>query len=250
MMRSDIQIFSQEYDIPAMLKQADALLYFLEIALKTSGNHDLAIQEVIEEPIIRHSQIWVLTQYHIVHHNYDVDEAKSIKVTTKLIEMNRFFANRYFEIRQGDQQVIEIYAQFAAIDFEKRQIVRLDPSQIKDLDIIDQDHRFKFPKIKMPEMDETAPTSLMEIQADHIDMNDHVNNLVYIKWCLEVTPEDIQAERNLATIDVKFGKEIRKGQAVQIRQAMAEDSQAVQLWYDIYNTSKEEQAAQVTMTWK
>lgn len=227
-----------------------SFLSLMEKALETSAHHDLALQEILTHPIIETNQVWVLTQYHI-HNDFDgkVMEGK-VSVTTTLVEMNRFFAHRRFVIEQGDQRLLEIYAQFAAIDFQERKMARLNIEEIQTHGIVDKTHDYKFPKIKIPKHLQEPNLSQVDVKDKDIDSNNHVNNLVYIDWCLQVTAEDIWMHYDMETLDVKFGKEIRKGQSVEIRQRQEKDSDGLKIWYDIYNVSQQEQAALALITWK
>lgn len=245
-----MKTFKKEYTLPHLSSQADTLLELLSLALETSGIHDQQMQPIMGGPIIGDNEVWVLTQYHIIVHHTKIKENKTTTIATKLIKMNRFFAHRHFNICQDNQTIIEIYVQFTAIDFENRQLARLNSKRVKELGLVDDQVHYKFPKLKLPNFPEDAPVIPITIQEEHIDENDHVNNLVYIKWCIEATPLNMIQNKKLQIIDVVFGKEIRRDQVVEIRQHHTTIHDEMKLWYDIYNKTRDQQAAQVCMTWK
>jgi medium-chain acyl-[acyl-carrier-protein] hydrolase len=48
----------------------------------------------------------------------------------------------------------------------------------------------------------------------HLDLNKHVNNVVYIQWALEAVPEDVLTRRRPVELEVSYRAEAFYGDAV------------------------------------
>ena len=187
----------------------------LNLAIYTSSMHDKKLQSQGLPTMLNNNQVWVVTQYHIK--NEDLNKlASKIEITTRVVQINRFFVVRYFEIISNNECIISIYAQFAAIDMNERKVVRLDLGTLKDLNLIDQEQYRRFDKISVSEGKTAYLSQTLKIQSSDIDENEHVNNGVYLKWCLEQVDALGIKQSDIQTIDIKYGKEILPNQAVSI----------------------------------
>ena len=222
------------------------LTQLIRIAIRTSDKHDKAIRPFLQNPILTDKQTWVITHYQI----YFYTEPKlndTLEVETTVIEANRFFVVRRFRIFKGTQLLSESYVQFAAIDFETRRMVRLNMSELNQKDLIDSTISSK---LSAPQFDELQQQIIepREIQLDEIDYNEHVNNLVYLKWCQEETIK-LGVRGRIKELSIKYGNELRQDDEVTITSGIITESPQFTTGHVIYNVSQDKVSCRVQLTW-
>jgi len=55
-----------------------------------------------------------------------------------------------------------------------------------------------------------------------LDIVNHVNNVKYLEWCLDVVDEDIMQNKSIASLEMNFLKELSLGEVVEIHESTAE----------------------------
>ncbi len=80
----------------------------------------------------------------------------------------------------------------------------------------------------------TQPFSKIEIDASKqllferkvvlsdLDIVNHVNNVKYLEWCLDVVEETIMSRKSIASLDMNFLKELSLGEVVEIHESNTE----------------------------
>lgn len=179
----------------------------LDKAMEVSGLHDAYLQSQLNVQFIENNHAWVITQYEI----RIIKEAAlndTLVIDTRLVEVNRFFCTRRYSVVCDGELLYEVFAKFAAIDVEKRRIVRINPSPLESEQIIDSSHSINFSKIKAFTNEAGEEDINIGIDESDIDENLHVNNLVYLKWAYRTLPDNIRQDYNMSRIEVKYEKEI------------------------------------------
>lgn len=156
---------------------------------------------------------WVITQYDI-HLNIALDLLQDYSISTRVVDVNRFFVTRQFLVRVDLDLVAEVFIQFATIDYVSRKLLRVE---LADLDKF-EGRPVEFPKYPL---DQDGQQHLEEkvviIDQDAIDENNHVNNLVYLTWALDLLADSVDIEGSVRRISVKYGAEVFLSQEVKIR---------------------------------
>lgn len=217
-------------------------------AIDVSGDHDIYLQDKLKVQFIKDNHAWVITQYEI----RVLEEAQigdTVKIDTRLIEVNQFFCTRRYSVMRGDTLLYEIYAKFAAIDLDRRRIVRINPTPLQSEQIIDDFYSVDFTKIKPFTKESSAEDIHIGIDESDIDENLHVNNLVYLRWAYKTLPEYINDEYKLEKIEVKYEKEILPQDTVAIcTQIELDDKQQTQ--QVIINQTNNKIASIINLHWK
>ena len=73
---------------------------------------------------------------------------------------------------------------------------------------------------KIPETGSDAHVAAFQVRRRDVDMNGHVNNVVYTEWLLEGVPESAWAELELKEIEIEFRAEATFGETVETRCAI------------------------------
>lgn len=239
---NDIQRYTETYlyELQPGFTPVMQLLYFVNTHI---AHHDEKIQSVIGDTLLLDGYSWVITQYRI---NIDClpIQGESITVSTSLIEQNKFFVTRQTEIEQNGQRCIEIFTQYATIHLAQRRMGRLKEIEQPERYLVDG----KEPDfIKFPRGVELTQTPIeVSIEPHDIDMNHHVNNLVYFKWGTNILPSELKMD-DVQTISIKYEKEILPEDHVGVFLHHHDDSEAMVV---IYNLSKDVVACMIIYEFK
>lgn len=77
-----------------------------------------------------------------------------------------------------------------------------------------------------------------------LDIVNHVNNVKYLEWCIDVIDEDIMLHKSIASLDMNFMKELSLGEVVAIYETNEENQ-------TIFSISKESQSVfALQLNWK
>ena len=250
-----IKIFEQNYTVtPADISQETnrmTVAGLLQKMLDTSFEHDshLTREGNFFEPLLTEEETWVVTQYTIeVHDLPKLDD--ELTITTRVVLANSFFVNRYFTVSNQEGLLIENQSQYVGINLNTRASVRLDVKPLKESGIIDRSQKKRFNKIKVTDDAVVMNETLYEIQKKDIDYNNHVNNTVYIIWCLAVIPEEFKQTHQMTHIDVKYGQEVLPDATVKINTyERVVDNQTTTI-HIIENTDINKEACQIQIDWQ
>lgn len=154
----------------------------------------------------------------------------TIKVKTYALPVNKptFNCYRNFEVYdEKDELIATASSKWIFYNFEQRKIVKLDEEKLKlfepegDLNKIEE----KITKLKEP----TSYEKMIEYQVRraNIDVNKHMNNLVYLKLANEILPEEVYFGDELNNLRINYKHQIRLGETVKIYYTMEDKKHIV-----------------------
>lgn len=206
--------FKKSYQVEAgdLMPYSDQmdLVTLLQYVIQVSGLHDQHIQETLgseEGSFIPDQANWVITQYDIQLDTLP-QAGDRLEIETQIIQANRFFVSRLFQVFKGSQELAEIYVQFSAIDLDSRSRVNIAVDKMASQDLLMDDKVFKFTRINIPDTAEKIFVQELQIEDRYIDVNRHVNNTVYLHWAYHTLPEDYLQVYQPQRIQVKYSHEI------------------------------------------
>ena len=88
------------------------------------------------------------------------------------------------------------------------------------------------------------------IRMHDLDLNQHVNNTVYVAWALEVLPESWLCRHIPQTLMISFLKEAFYPDAVISKAAVIDLSDPIKTVHALYHKTSGEKLAVLTLTWK
>lgn len=165
--------------------------------------------------------LWVIVSWDIQLHR-DVHGLQRIRVETTPVYFRRFLAIRAYKVfDEAGELVAEGYSKWAVIHRETHQ-----PHPVSDefyvLFEIDK-HNQMMPKLEAPYppasfVDTDQETSVRDYVAvaQDIDLNQHVNNIAYIRWALDSVSTEFLRDRSIASLRVSYKKEGMEGEPVVI----------------------------------
>lgn len=101
-----------------------------------------------------------------------------------------------------------------------------------------------------PDLSQWQYEKHLRIRIQDLDLNQHVNNTVYVTWALESLPMPWLFDHVPVTLVVSFLKETFYPGIVTVKTAVSEDTEPVTTRHGIFNESGDEKLAVLTLTWK
>jgi medium-chain acyl-[acyl-carrier-protein] hydrolase len=209
----------------------EATLFNETFTMPTAGESDnpgrrlLAVLEEMMETAGRHAEIlgvgvrdlhakgltWVLARLHVMIAG--VPEAgRTVHIATWPSGRHRLFAVREFQLRDAaGGELLRATSAWAMMNLESRRLSRLDPhlpiftSHPKRMI---EDH---FAPLPPPYAQ--APRASYRAEAKDIDLNDHVNNTVYLDWALRSVPPGARSWKP-RSLEAAFLGEARLGDEI------------------------------------
>lgn len=179
----------------------------LEMVLETSGDHDRYFRQELNTSFLASDESWVITQNHFHVFAYPSVGSK-IAIETRVNHANRFFVDRWFGIKAGEKLLMEFQIQYTIINLLTRKMARIPVKRLKENDLIDNSFYQTREKIMQPANLISSSKLPQSIEASDIDENDHVNNVVYIRWGAQALPFEILSNFSIKKVAIKYGSEI------------------------------------------
>lgn len=251
---SDMRVYSMPFTVDESYILAESgridLAKLIHNALVVSGAHDQAVHEKLDDQVKGEADIWVITQY-LIHVYKAPKVGDELQITTRVTDGNRFLIRRYFEVLCDGELLMDIHTQYAAINFQTRQMSKVNADLVRQTDLLDDSLPMPaFEKLqRVPDVEGLSRFDYLP-QADDIDENQHVNNLVYLRWCYASLAADFTATHTPIKVEVKYGKEILPEDYIHIDTLMQSSASEVVTQHTIHNTSKETVACDVRITWQ
>lgn len=179
--RLTLQVRSYEGDRRGFLKPQALLNYFEEAAQQHATQLGFGYEQ-----LLRASQFWLLSRLHVVIGALP-RWGESITIETWPKSVSRLFALRDFYVYPGSEPagepVIRASSAWLLMDGERGRPLR--PQQhLSEGPLSDNTERHAIAEVprKLPETEGSVPLTEVRARYSDIDVNDHVNNSVYIRW--------------------------------------------------------------------
>jgi len=210
--RKEFAVHSYESDFEGTARFI-ALLNFLQDA---AGEHAGLLGWSVTD-LWKKKMTWVLSRTHVRVHRYPFWGEK-VEVLTWPSGRHGFFALRDFDAADGNgSPILSATTSWMVLDLGRKQPLRIDDILPADC-LIDKralpDEFAPLPVLAAPET-ETS----FRVEMNHLDLNRHVNNAVYVQWALEAAPEDVLRRLRPGDVEVSYRAEAFYGDSVLSRLA-------------------------------
>jgi medium-chain acyl-[acyl-carrier-protein] hydrolase len=197
-----------DIDLKKRLMITALLRYFEDLAILQSENAKIGL-----EYYKKNSVAWVLYKWKVDIKKYP-SFGDEIKVITEPRAFVRFYAYRTFEVRAMSEELLaSATSLWFFVDTNTRKPVKISDEMIKGYRVQNSD-------VKSLEIEELRPMQRTDfekyfnVRLSDIDTNNHVNNISYIDWALEVIPPEVFEEYSLRHLKVVYKKETNYGSRV------------------------------------
>jgi len=185
-----------------------AILNYLQ---EVAGNHAEQLGFSVNNLLPR-GLTWVMSRSHVCFLR-DAAVGEDLLVRTWPSGRRGLHAMREYEIFAADgQQVAVGTSSWVIVDLESRRPVRID-KVIPSYPLISRralDDDFK----ALPRLEASDYELDFRVRLGDLDINQHVNNVVYAAWALEVLPEAWQQQYRPASIEIAYRAEALFGDRI------------------------------------
>lgn len=156
---------------------------------------------------------WFIIRYHIEFENNPID-VKQLKVLTESRGVKRLNAYRDFEVYDNltGNKILSAASSWFIVDTESKSVINAQKI-FPDLNLYqEREGDLELAKLKSPERIDYEKT--FHVRYDDIDVNNHVNNTVYITWALEALDYDFRKSNKIKSLDIYFKHDVSYGEDV------------------------------------
>jgi len=216
--------------------------YLQEVAVEHAMKLKVSMYELFPQGLT-----WVLSRLHIKVQRYPKLH-ETVRVKTWPSGRSSLFATRDFEIWDSKEtKICTATTSWMLIYLKNKRPARID-KHILELPV----HPVRalpddFPQL--PKLTNPAFEKRFYARLSDLDLNQHVNNIAYIAWCLEAIPREYWDTHQLTEIEVNFKAESFYGDSIHSRCAPAPETDGIFYHHLIRETDNKELARSVTH-WK
>ncbi len=167
------------------------------------------------EYLLKNNRTWVLSRL-AVKREKPVALGETITVRTWPSGTEKFFFKRDFIIENSSGAIIGTGASYwIFLDTEKMRPLPPSRSEIT-FDYTNLPQGFSHPLQKIEQQESPLFTGKFSVRYSDLDLNNHVNNITYIKWAMEgITPVYKQSHQ-LLFLQVNFLSEVKYGDEISL----------------------------------
>jgi len=177
----------------------------------------------VDPSMIERNLIWVLTRLQIQMVEYP-RWGDLVSVETWLSPQGRAAANREYVLRDVKTGNVlgNVTSIWVCVNTKTRRLVRIPD------DIREKSEPFSDPERPAPIQPAQVRQKIQEIDLEHaihgpprfaghmnVDMNNHVNNVSYLSWALDLLPDEIFEAYRLKQVEIDFKAECEVGDRVE-----------------------------------
>lgn len=156
---------------------------------------------------------WVLSRVHLrIEHYLKRGNTVTVRTWPSLRE-GRFTCREFELLDQGGSVVARATTSWAVIDFTTRRPVRADrhpPYPLTPRRLIDDNFE------SLPVLDTSQAEEHFRVRRSDLDLNRHVNHMVYVGWALDAVPDELAERLMPVSLEIGFRAEALAGEVVTV----------------------------------
>lgn len=156
---------------------------------------------------------WFLIRYRVEFDSTPTD-CSEIKVVTESRGCRRMNAYRDFEVfdNNSGQRILRASSCWFIVDIENKSVINIQKDFPEFMLYQDREDDLELQKLKP--LDRVDSEKTFHVRYDDLDINNHVNNTVYITWALEALDSEYRKANNLKSMDIYFKHEVSYGEDI------------------------------------
>jgi len=236
------RVRTYEVDLARKLRPT-ALLNYLQDA---AGDHARQLGVAVGD-LMRHNLTWVLSRYHLRFVG-DAGTGAVVRIRTWPSSREGLFSCREFEVTRADGTPLALAtSSWAVVDLATRKPVRL-ADHLPDYPllprrIIEDDFE------PLPRLKKAASEMPFRVRRSDLDLNRHVNNVVYAEWALETVPPAVADRFRLAELEIAFRAEALYGDWVMSRCAPVGEETSPRFVHQLVNEQDGRELTRLVSSW-
>ncbi len=150
---------------------------------------------------------WVMSRMHLKINEYP-NGAEEIIVETCGHSFDKYYAYRDFRVYDKNNHIIcTATSSWLIFDLAKRQLISIPDFVRESVSFCTEREPLPFPKNKIPSLQSIDYQTEFIVHWHDLDMNKHVNNVIYFQWVLDTLPADILNHFRVSEFDIMFRNE-------------------------------------------
>lgn len=191
--------------------------------LQEAASEHLTLLGIPVKALIADGLTWVLSRVHLRIERYPKRGEELTVRTWPSLREGRFSCREFELLDHGGSVVARATSSWAAIDLATRRPVRIDrlpPYPLTPRRAIADDFA-TIPPLLEPQTEEH-----FRVRRSDLDMNCHVNNMVYVGWALDAIPDDLAERLRPVSLEIGYRAEALAGEEITVSSACSEEDSA------------------------
>lgn len=181
--------------------------------LQEAATEHAALLGVAVEALIGSGVAWVLSRLSLRVARWPVVDDEVV-VATWPEAANRLVTERRFEIADSRGSILGAASTlWLVLDLERRRPVRMPAAVVEALARHDLGDRPAHAG-ELAGPDATDTEAVFSVRRSDLDRAGHVNNTSYVEWAMEAVPDELWSSHDLASLEIAYLAECRRGQTV------------------------------------
>lgn len=199
-----------ENDKQYYLKPAVLFNYMQDIAAKGINHYDV---RYCWDELYKKGRGWFLTRYRVEFDEYPL-QLTEVRLRTESRGCHRMNAYRDFEAYDNltGKRLMRGASSWLIVDLSDKSILNVQ-TEYPDFPLYEK-REDDLSLNKLRSFDVPDAEKLFHVRYDDLDINNHVNNTVYITWAMEALEHDFRSSHKLKTIDINFKHEVSYGEDI------------------------------------
>lgn len=185
------------------VKPSAIINYFQEAAWQHAGLLGVSVPALMAK-----GHTWVLHRL-FMRIVTPLEQNQEVEIETWPSAIERLFTFRDFRFRNKQKELVaEGCTAWVVIDINKRKLIPM-PDYITGGNFAIENDHLPHPVEKLPDPAELVEGPDFRVYYQHLDQNNHVNNVHYLEWMLASVPQDYFLHMELKEVDIQFKSECR-----------------------------------------
>ena len=199
-----------EIDRQYNLKPAVLFNYMQDLAAKSITYYD---EKYSWDELYKKGFGWFLIRYRVEFDAYP-NRISDILIHTESRGCQRLNAYRDFEAfnKLTGKRLLRAVSSWMIVDLENKAVQNIQ-SAYPDFPCFEK-REDDLELCKLRQIDRVDCEKLFHVRYDDLDINNHVNNKVYITWAMEVLDYEFRASHIMKTIDIYFKHDVQYGEDI------------------------------------
>lgn len=233
---------SYEVDSRGRVRVTAILNYLQEVA----GDHALLLGVAVRD-LLPQGLTWVISRMHLKLSD-EVSSKEELLVRTWPSTRDVRFTCREFELLAANGRSLgAATASFAVLDIVTRRPVetsRLPAYPLVARRAVTDDF------VTIPRLTESESELTFRVGRGDLDINNHLNNVVYAGWALETVPKAVADESRLVDMEIAFRAEAFYGETVVARSSILADAAHAAYLHQIVRAKDGLELARLISRWQ
>ncbi len=199
-----------ETDCLHLVKPVVILNFMQDLAAKSIDTYDSFYSC---ENLLKKGLGWFLIRYRIEFEKHPLD-VKELKVKTECRGAQKMTTYRDFEVYDNvtGERILRAVSSWLIVDIENKSVINIAKEFPDFLKFKTREEDITLQKLKS--FIDYDYEKHFEVRYDDLDMNNHVNNTVYITWALEMLDFEFRKNYRIKSLDIYFKHEAKYGDKI------------------------------------